>query len=255
MTFEELKKEAIKSENLDALFKIWKEAHVSEDEPTDNNQKTYIYYTTKGFPPIEKDSFIADGYIDFDYYSKANKKVLFVLREANIVMYRENENCKPYERNQKGFYYWYIDDLKSNRPKQQEKMARMAYYLQHPELPEEERRTPNDETLKSALKASGYMNINKRGGGSLLDWNVFDNYYKKYKIFIKKQIEIMAPDFIVLIGSNNYDLFSNKIKVWHTSYRMKGRRRIGTEYGSSRNVDCYMRKFFEIIKIWESENS
>ena len=251
MTFEELKQEAMKAKTIDELFEIWKMAHVEEDEPESDEKKTYIHYATKNYQPIEKDSFIADGYISKDDYLNSPIKVLFILREANIVMHRGGEQCKPSERNQKGFYFWYIDDLKSNRPKQQEKMARMAFYLQHPELPEEERRTPDETALKSALKSSGYMNINKRGGGNIVDWRVFDNYYCKYIEFITRQKEIMAPKYVILIGDNKYDLFKDSIRVWHTSYRMKGKKRIGTDYGSGKNVDCYMREFFERVREWE----
>ena len=95
------------------------------------------------------------------------------------------------------------------------------------------------------------MNINKRGGGNIVDWRVFDNYYCKYIEFITRQKEIMAPKYVILIGDNKYDLFKDSIRVWHTSYRMKGKKRIGTDYGSGKNVDCYMREFFERVREWE----
>ncbi|MCQ2459591.1 MAG: hypothetical protein MJ081_04370 [Ruminococcus sp.] len=249
MSFEDLKSELYKQQTLNDLFNLWRKAH---NEEIDNDDKTYIDYKTyhKGevYLPIEKNTIIADGYISEEDYCNSKIKVLFVLREANIVMHRKDEIQKPNERTQKGFYFNYINDLKSNRPKQQEKMARMSFYLQHPELLEENRRTPNAEELKIALKSSGYMNINKRGGGNFVDWKIFDNYYNKYKEFIEKQINIMNPDYIVLIGNNNYEIFGDAIKIWHTSYRMKGKKRIGTQYGSSKNVDCYMREFFNRVQ-------
>lgn len=239
MTFEEIKGEVKSAKNLEELFSLWKQAHVAEQ----NYEETTV-------PTIEKNSFIADGYVSEADYRKAPIKVLFVLREANIVSHREKDN--PELRTHKNFYGdFLVDTHNDNPPRQKQKIARMAYYLQHPELTEEERKKPDDECMKKALASCAYMNINKRGGDKKVNWWIFDNYYRTYLDFIKREIDIIVPDTIVLIGSNDYELFDESIKVWHTSYRMKGVPRVGKEYGTNKNIDCYMREFFDRVKKYE----
>lgn len=239
MTFEEIKGEVKSAKNLEELFSLWKQAHVAEQ----NYEETTV-------PTIEKNSFIADGYVSEADYRKAPIKVLFVLREANIVSHRDKDN--PELRTHKNFYGdFLVDTHNDNPPRQKQKIARMAYYLQHPELTEEERKKPDDECMKKALASCAYMNINKRGGDKKVNWWIFDNYYRKYLDFIKREIDIIVPDTIVLIGSNDYELFDESIKVWHTSYRMKGVPRVGKEYGTNKNIDCYMREFFDRVKKYE----
>ena len=41
---------------------------------------------------------------------------------------------------------------------------------------------------------------------------------------------------------------NKKWHEWHTSYRMKGVPRVGKEYGTNKNIDCYMREFFDRAK-------
>ncbi|SEH85695.1 hypothetical protein SAMN02910265_03064 [Ruminococcus flavefaciens] len=262
MTFEEIKEEAKSAETLEKLFSLWKQAHAAEANYEETTVSYWTYKRKEKYPPIEQKSFVADGYISEDEYNSSEKKVLFVLREANIVMYRKDEmkdskgkSIEEDKRSQLGFYKWFINDLKSNRPKQQEKMARMAYYLQHPELSKEERKKPNEEGMKKALASCAYMNLNKRGGGPFVDWQVFEKYIEKYKAFIVRQIKIMKPDYIVYVGPNRVDISASldsqikEISMWHTSYRMKGQERSkNPQYGLDKNVDCYMRKFFEKVK-------
>ncbi len=264
MSFEEIKEKAKSAKTLEELFSLWKQAHAVEPNYEETTVSYWTYKRKEKYPPIEQESFVADGYISEGEYNCSEKKVLFILREANIVMYRKDEKkdsngktINPDKRCQSGFYKWFINDLKSNRPKQQEKMARMAYYLQHPELSEEERKKPNEEDMKKALASCAYMNLNKRGGGSFVDWQVFGKYIEKYKSFINHQIELLAPNYIVLIGSNSTDVFDNLkcknelIQMWHTAYRMPKKDKKGHEICEDGNVNCYMREFFDRVKKYE----
>ena len=228
---------AREAKTLNELFELWKQAHEAEENYNDTTVQT-----------IEQNSFISDGFISEAEYKSAKIKVLFVLREANIATHRNGKDI-PELRTQINFYEVFLKNIyDDNPPKQKQKMARMAYYLQHPELSEEERRKPNEDNMKKALASCAYMNLNKRGGDKKVNWELFDNYFRTYITFITKQIDLIKPDIIVLIGSNDYDLFDDSIKVWHTSYRMKGVHRIGKEYGTNKNIDCYMREFFERVK-------
>ena len=147
--------------SVEDLFAMWKNAHKHEKDYLETT------YTNDEYPEwnIEQDSFNADGYIDKNLYEKSPIKVLFILKEANIANpnYRD-KSVNPAERTQYNFYRQYIskgDNL--NSPKQQEKMGRMAFYLQH--ITSDERlKNPSDEEIKTALSKCAFMNLNKRGG-------------------------------------------------------------------------------------------
>ena len=69
------------------------------------------------------------------------------------------------------------------------------------------------EALARELKNSGiletcaYMNINKRGGFAGANFNRLGAYAKKYQNFIKREIEILQPELIVILGKlHNKDL-------------------------------------------------
>ncbi len=236
MTFLDFKEMAESAQNLDKLFHLWKQAHAIEE----NFEKTTI-------PTIEKNSFIADGYISEDDYKEAPIKVLFVLREANIATHRAKDDAEL--RTHQDFYGDFLKNIKNdNPPKQKQKIARMAYYLQHPDLSEEERKKPDEEGMKKALASCAYMNINKRGGDKKINWRIFKEYYNTYEKFIKKEISILNPDITVLIGNNDYPAFTNTIKVWHTAYPMPKKDKTGHEICENGNINCYMREFFHRIK-------
>ncbi|WP_028520387.1 hypothetical protein [Ruminococcus flavefaciens] len=239
MTFEEIIEEAKSAETLEILFSLWKQAHAAEQ----NYEKTTV-------PTIEKNSFITDGYVSEADYIKTPIKVLFVLREANIATHREADDAEL--RTHQNFYGDFLKDINiDNPPKQKQKMARMAYYLQHPELSEEERKKPDETSMKKALASCAYMNINKRGGDKKVNWHIFNKYYTTYEEFIKKEISILNPDITVLIGKNNYSAFDNAIKVWHTAYPMPKKDKTGHEICDNGNINCYMREFFLRVKKYE----
>ncbi len=68
-------------------------------------------------------------------------------------------------------------------------------------------------------KQIAFMNINKRGGSSSTDFKELNKYAEKYKEFIKREIEIINPDYIICCGSywqiidHVYDYFKSK-KEW-----------------------------------------
>lgn len=236
-------KEINSCNTLEDLYAIWREAHATEED-----------YKTTTIDGIKQNAFIQDGYINKACYDKSKYKTLFILKEANVLMYKKKDD-------QFEFYTKYIDSIEeANKPKQQEKIGRMAYYLQNEE--NENAKTPSETQLKNALKHSAFMNINKRGGANNTNNEKFNAYYSRYEQFIKKEIEILNPDCIVIIGTTGANdsicEFAEEkniriISMWHTAYRMSRQKRSdnpvyalpsnGTE--PDKNVDCYMRKFFE----------
>lgn len=241
--FEELKKDVGECSCLSELFALWEKAHKAEDS-----------YTETTVDGIDKNFFIKDGYIDRDCYNKSEYKVLFILKEANILNY-------PKRDSQVGFYTNYIinnEDL--NNPKQQEKMGRMAYYLMNGGG--ENAKTPSEIRLKDALNASAFLNINKRGGAKKTIPHILNAYYNRYEQFLKREIEIINPDCIVMVGATGADRSIRNfaaekniriIPMWHTAYQIPKQERNdnpiyalpGKNGAPDKNVDLYMRKFFE----------
>lgn len=244
MNFNEFEKQIAGRKTLDGLFTLWREAHKAEDD--------YEETTVDG---IDKNAFVADGYIDKNCYDKSDYKVLFILKEANIKEYGAS-----IDSSQAGFYTDYINGGKPNIPKQQEKIGRMAYYLQNGE--NENAKIPSEAQLKNALKCAAFMNINKRGGAKNTNSQKINAYYNKYEQFIKKEIELINPNCIVIIGTTGANDSINKfaaenkirtINMWHTAYGMSRQKRsknpiyaLPNSGGEpDKNVDCYMRRFFE----------
>lgn len=228
--------------NLNSLFKLWQEKQ--------NNEKDF-YKTTIG--GIEKNSFIKDGIINEECYKNAKCKILFILKESNILDYQDDRPSG--EDDQICWYKDYIDGkVNDNIPKQREKMGRMAFYLFNKNNLQS-RETPTEEEYKKALKSVAFMNLNKRGGGKSVDVKRFPAYVQRYKEFIFKEIELIDPDYIIVLGKTN---FANEIRskygdkvitMWHTAYKMPNQKRSeNPKISKDRNVDCYMRHFFEIAK-------
>ena len=255
-------KELQKCENLDDLFELWKKEHANEEH---YEKTTYI----KSIPPqpqipgIEKESFNRDGYINKDKYDNSTK-ILFILKEANIysTKYRDtSEEAIPSEREQISWYQEYInkEDAKDNRSNQREKMGRMAFYLQNKN--HNNAKTPTEIEYKNALESCAFMNMNKRGGKESVTKKYFA-YVNKYLKYIIKQIELIDPDYIIILGSNDEtiknaikDTFKHKkvIEMLHTANHMSGINRHDRIHGSNKNVDLYMRIFFEEVKQTEEQ--
>ncbi len=193
MTFDEALQKVSDCKTLDELFSLWIEAHKLEtnyEETTITEPKIKKDIT---IPGISKDSFIKDGYINFDKYESSKRRILFILKESNIQGYMPDSN--PSEGNQVPFYTNYINGLSStNRPRQHEKMGRIAHYLFTGS-------DISDETVfKKDLECCAFMNVNKRGGKEKTNNKRFNNYISKYHSFIRKQIQIINPDYVVIIG-------------------------------------------------------
>ncbi|MDD4688634.1 MAG: hypothetical protein PHE51_02675 [Eubacteriales bacterium] len=225
-TWNETLMEIEKANNLAELFALWKHAHTVED----NYEET----TTAD---MEKESFITDGYIFEDTYSR----VLFVLKEVNQ---RGKSGAKdPSERTH---ITWYQDFIKVgeniNQSKQHEKMGRMACYVL------DKNESPLEEEIKNGLRRSAFMNLNKRGGSNKAE--KVDPYARKYAEFIKKQISLLNPDVIVCLGTFEQvkALVDTKdkrvIDMWHPAYRMSGLKR-DPQCKTDKNVDLYMREFIK----------
>ncbi len=164
------------------LFDMWMEAHREEDD-----------WINTTHPGIEKDSFVEDGIVSSAY----DGKVLFILKEANILTYRNEE--EPSQRSQINWYNGYAQNdpqVKDNRPRQLEKLGRMYCSLV------DDNYIPSDIEIRDAVGKIAFMNLNKRGGASSADDRLWKYTKKYYSLgYIPKQIEIINPKHIVCLGT------------------------------------------------------
>jgi len=166
-----------KYDELKDLFKRWKKAH---KEPTRNGINVYDTIPHEKEKSIDQDSFSNDGLLN----EHADKiEILFILKESHIT----NENCQADDE------FWFkevIEGKRKNGKKYYQRIKACAEVIQ-------------GEPVK--WEKIAFMNINKRGGFSSTDHDTLNNYMAAYGDLIREQIEIIAPDTIVIMGA--YDLF------------------------------------------------
>lgn len=166
--------------------------------------------------PENTNVFISDGYIEEKAYRNSNTKILFVLKESHYFTTKGISRLEDFKvDSQVGFYHDFLCKDEAirqfgrfdNRPKQKEKIARMAEYILHQKI------TSNYKTLRNALQCVAFMNINKMGGGDTTNPKELLKYYKANEIFIKQEISILNPDIIVLM-INNEEIEEDLKKYW-----------------------------------------
>ena len=180
-----------KYKELEDLFAEWEEAQKDQSRKGLSGKEIKACNTipTDGVNHIKQDSFSKDGLLDKD---AKNIDILFVLKESHVMnsSYRADKNK-----------FWFKEDIvkeaensgaKNNKYYQRIKTC--AEILQNGKL---------------AWKKIAYININKRGGFAATDHKALSKYMDAYGDLIRKQIEIIAPKTIVIMGAayNTYDPF------------------------------------------------
>lgn len=166
------------------LFNEWKTAQ--------ENDSSYDWEKTG----IAVASFTPDGVINEDYWtalpSLKKKKVLYLLREANGNFSRPGDKGKKVDDGN----FWFKDCIESLKTNNRifKRIVDMQRVIQKEEY-------LKDIADQDFLEQVAYMNINKRGGGATVDWKVFNEYAKKYREYIKREICIIKPDVIVCCGT------------------------------------------------------
>lgn len=171
--------------NIEELFEKWKERH--KERPDRYNQEE---------TGIAVDSFTNDGVVNEKGWRDATIKVLYILREANGSYFIQN-GTEPYVKiDGEGENFWFAKSVQEASKNNIElngpifkKIKLMQSHI--------EDKMPNNELLKHVA----YMNLNKRGGGSNVNWNILKEYSKAFKEEIKKEISLINPDIIVCCGT------------------------------------------------------
>ena len=243
-----------KSERLEQLFLEWSNAQ--ENEP-DSVWKL----TNGGNANISKTHFRRDGIIDETIYDKERVKVLFISAEANdndygaLTDHRPNSVNDYREYSETGHETW--------KGRMRERLAEMFKVISGIER--------NAMSNPEAALHFAIMDINKRGGGSdIKDGNHIKEYCRYYAQYIRREIEIIDPDIVAIIGTNlyqmnlheeflgaisendrNYFVLSGKkvpiLSLWQTSY-YQGRNKPLNGYEDNRIIGKQAARCVEELK-------
>jgi len=141
--------------------------------------------------PTDKLHFNRDGIISTDHWVKSDVKILFILKETNKA--KQNVvNAITNALSSKKSGWWKGQVLR--------RVGRWAYGLAN-----YSGEVPSFKDAKSFGKEAtwsvAYINMRKTAGGSSTNKKSFDAHVKDYAPYIKRQIELIEPDVIVLGGT------------------------------------------------------
>jgi hypothetical protein len=135
--------------------------------------------------------FVEDGIISQEHWNNADKKILLVLKETN-----------DYEGNIVSLINKAINDNPKSKVWDRptfHNAGRWVYGLLNTEKDVAPYKNAQRER-KSALLSCALINVKKTTGGSRAKKSV-EQHAKKYSHFIKRQIDIIQPDIIILGGT------------------------------------------------------
>lgn len=240
--------------DLDQLFALWQK--VQSEEPDE------IWELTRGSAKnISKVHFRRDGIIDEEVFRKEHTKILFISSEANDDEYSAKLNTSP--NTVDDYINYHINRHDDWKGRMRERLSELYKVLSHTDRKSLEN---PDAALHFAV-----MDINKRGGRSVIgNDSHLENYCKQYAPFIRKEIEIINPDIVAIIGQNLFDMnlhgkylgaikenhkdyfvIKNKkipiLSLWQTSY-YQGKGEVAIGYEDNRIVGKQVSKALEEMK-------
>lgn len=217
--------------NLNILFSMWKEQHARDPN--------YILNAPEMGVRVPKGSFFADG--NCQNYFQASPRVLFVLREARVfggapaesgaVSAHEEDACASSQSGEGA-----SGPLSAEDPEQSTADGFLQAAERYGQWVEEEQRftqwfADGEEFVDQMSKAEraahkqyrrdigkiaslidsnlslndiAYMDLNKRGGFDSYNPRVLERYVIDYGGFIRQEIAILDPDWIVCCGTFGY---------------------------------------------------
>lgn len=213
-----------KSAQLEQLFIKW--------ELAQENETASSWELTRGSKNITKNHFRRDGIIDEFVFATETRKILFISNEANDDEYSAKTNMKPNSIDDyRKYYATGYDDWLGKMRERTSALYKIVAGIGMNKM------SDSDAAIHYAV-----MDLNKRGGGAdVKDASHIEEYCKCYQDFIKREIEIIAPDIVVWLGIKTYDMelhskylgavcegnqryfiINNKkvpiLRMWHTSY-------------------------------------
>lgn len=178
-----------KSEQLEQLFLEW--------ESEQKNEPDVIWKLTNGGNTnITKEHFRRDGIIDEATFKKEKVKVLFISAEANDNEYSALINSRPNSVDDYREYHFTGNETWKGRMR--ERLAELYKVIGGVER----------DALSNPEAAMHFaiMDINKRGGGpEIKGGKHLKAYCKQYAGYIRREVEIIDPDIVAIVGTNLYD--------------------------------------------------
>lgn len=146
-----------------------------------NNQKN---------DPVNKDRrFIEDGYVDYEKFKKAKKKILFILKEAHVRDETSEGSTIDWVNN-------YLNiELRNEMPSAQRRASTFmlrSLAVQLAGMKGEEiliEFPKNCEDLLQNIKQVAIMNLNKSGGSNRVKGKPYNEYIKNNEKYIENQID------------------------------------------------------------------
>lgn len=139
----------------------------------------------------EKLHFNQDGVISPEHWERANVKVLFVLKETNKAEQNIVSAINNALKNDSSGWW---------KGKVLRRVGRWAYGLIN-----YAGEIPSFKDAKSCGKVApfsiAYINLRKTAGGASTNTKHFDSHVEKYAPYIKRQIELIKPETVVLCGT------------------------------------------------------
>lgn len=132
-----------------------------------------------------------DGVISKESWDSSGKRVLFILKETN----KAKQNVvtainRAIEVKKSGWW----------RGKVLRRVGRWAYGIQNYDgvVPPLKDAKLNE---KNAIKNIAYINIRKTSGSAATNKKAFDTHASEFAPFVRRQVELMEPDIVVLCGT------------------------------------------------------
>lgn len=183
-----------KSEQLEQLFLEWESAQKNEPD-------VIWILTNGGNTNITKEHFRRDGIIDEATFEKEKVKVLFISAEANDNEYSALTNSRPNSVDDYREYHFTGNETWKGRMR--ERLAELYKVVSGMER--------GGMSNPEAAMHFAIMDINKRGGGpEIKGGKHLKAYCKHYAGFIRREIEIIDPDIVAIVGTNLYDMGLHK---------------------------------------------
>lgn len=148
---------------------------------------------------FERENVIFDGVVDYEQYSNASPKILWILKEANS----EDSDWTMREA---------IRDLKNKSGKGLKTgwantFTSIVYATNGIFTGEDWDSMGNfneDQSIIEVMEKVAYINVKKIPGGSDADWNLIKGYYSENKIALHEQIKLINPEIIIFGGTYNF---------------------------------------------------
>ena len=212
-----------KTDQLEILFREWETAQ--RNEPDD-----VWKVTNGGNANITKGHFRRDGIIDEPTYNKEQVKVLFISAEANDNEYSALTDSTPNSVND--YREYHVSGHETWKGRMRERLAELYKVISGTER--------CSMSNPEAVMHFAVMDINKRGGGAQIGkGHHIEAYCRYYQRFIRREIEIISPDIVAIIGLNIYDM------QLHSKY-------LGALNEGGRAYYDINKKMVPILRLWQT---